>query len=176
MLEQQLQDLSAFVDGELPPARTEALLDALCRDDDLAAAWARLHRLRSLMAGDDVDCDVTQAVRAALVAEPAYLLPVAAPAGQRWPRYVIGGALAASVALLTVVGLRPWQGGGHGAQVAQTAPPSLVASDAARVETTSTAQVPNGLQDYRAVYDDNALFGGQEGAALVRDVRDARLK
>lgn len=177
MVEQQLQDLSALVDGELDVARTQALLDALCRDDELAAEWQRLHRMRALMKGDDIDCDVTQAVRAALVAEPAYLLPVAAPMANRWPRYVIGGALAASVALLTVVGLRPWQGAGHGAQqVAQTAPPPLVASEAARVETTSTAQVPSGLQDYRAVYDDNALFGGQDGAALVRDVRESRLK
>ncbi len=176
MLEQQLQDLSALADGELDPARTDALLDALCRDDELAAEWQRMHRMRALMKGDDVDCDVTQAVRAALVAEPTYLLPVTAPPVQRWPRYVIGGALAASVALLTVVGLRPWQGTGHGAQVAQSAPPPTLAADGARVEATSTVKLPNGLQDYRAVYDDNAMFGGQDGAALVRDVRDARLK
>lgn len=176
MLEQQLQDLSALVDGELDPARTDALLDALCRDEDLAAEWARLHRMRSLMTGDDVDCDVTQAVRAALVAEPAYLLPVVAPTRTRWPRYAIGGALAASVALITVVGLRPWQGVGPAAQVAQTAPPTLVVSDVARVEAATAAQVPNGLQEYRALYDDNVLFGGQNGAALVRNVRESRLK
>lgn len=176
MLEQQLQDLSALVDGELDPARTDALLDALCRDDELAAEWARLHRMRSLMTGGDVDCDVTQAVRAALVAEPAYLLPVVVPTSNRWPRYAIGGALAASVALITVVGLRPWQGAGTAAQVAQTAPPAPVVSGAARVEAAAAAQLPNGLQDYRALYDDNVLFGGQDGASLVRDLRESRLK
>ena len=173
MADHQHEALSALVDGELDAAYTETLVDALCRDDELAAEWHRLHRLRSVLKGDDlVACDVTAAVRAALAAEPTYLLPVQAPRASRWPRYAMGGALAASVALLTVIGLRPWQGADRASQVAQSeAPQTTVSVDPHGELATVAAQQPNTLDRYWAVYNDNALFAEQDSPLLAHSVR-----
>lgn len=162
-----LSDLSALMDGELDAEQTEALADALCRDEALAAEWHRMHRLRALLKGDDVaGFDVRDAVRAALASEPAYLLPVAAPRpARRLARYALGAALAASVALLTVVGIRQWQA------PAASAPLAQVATEASRVEVADAAADANRLESYFAVYAENALFSGQDTPSLARSVR-----
>lgn len=175
MVEHQHQALSALIDGELDADQTAALVDALCQDEELAAEWDRMHRLRSLLKGDDVGtCDVTSAVRAALAVDPAYLLPVPVRRSRQWSRYAMGGALAASVALLTVVGLRPWQGAGHAQQVAQTAPPQTVDSTGGRRELAAATIPPNTLDRYWAAYNDNALFAEQDSALLAHSVRAAQ--
>ena len=82
MTEPQHQALSDLMDGELDAGQTEAVLDALCRDEALATEWHRMHRIRGLMRHDDaITFDVSTAVREALANEPTYLLPgIAAPA------------------------------------------------------------------------------------------------
>jgi negative regulator of sigma E activity len=161
-----LSDLSALMDGELDAEQTEALADALCRDEALAAEWHRMHRLRALLKGDDVaGFDVRDAVRAALASEPTYLLPVAAPRpARRLARYALGGALAASVALLTVAGMRQWQAPAGSA-------PGQVATEAPRVEVADASADANRLESYFAVYAENALFSGQDTPSLARSMR-----
>lgn len=168
-----LSDLSALVDGELDAEQTEALIDALCRDRALAAEWHRLHRLRALLKGDEIaGFDVTDAVRAALASEPTYLLPVAAPRpARRFARYALGGALAASVALLTVVGVRQWQAPAASAPLAQAplaqAPQAVSTTVASRADAADASR----LETYFAVYAENALFSGQDTPSLARSVR-----
>jgi len=177
MAEPQHQALSQLMDGDLDPDQAEAVLDALCRDDALAAEWHRMHRLRGLMRGEaDPGFDVSAAVRQALASEATYLLPALAPrrATRHWPRYAIGGALAASVALATVVGIRQWQAPGAVDQLAVVTPdsastvPVVAISDA---PAAAMAPQPSRLESYWAAHADNALLAGQDSLnPLLRNV------
>ena len=171
MTEPQHQALSALLDGELEAEQTEILLEALSRDQTLADAWHRLHRMGDLLRGEiEPDLDIRAAVRDALADEPAYLLPavtVVQPRLSRWSRYALGGALAASVALVTVVGLRQWQ--------AADGAPELASADAGPTATVARSEAPeravDRLQGYWSVHADNALLAGQDAfAAPVRNV------
>jgi negative regulator of sigma E activity len=168
-----LSELSELIDGELGAEQTEALIDALCRDQALAAEWHRMYRLRALLKGDELaGFDVRDAVRAALASEPTYLLPVAAPRpARRLARYALGGALAASVALLTVVGMRQWQAPAGSAPLAQAPPTQTATTVAARAEAADPSADASRLESYFAVYAENALFSGQDTPSLVRSVR-----
>lgn len=177
MAEPQHQALSQLMDGELDPDQAEAVLDALCRDDALAAQWHRMHRLRGLLRGEaDPGFDISAAVRQAITSEPTYLLPALAPPrpARHWPRYAIGGALAASVALATVVGIRQWQAPGAVDQLVATTPdnastvPVVAISDA---PAAATAAQPSRLESYWAAHADNALLAGQDSLSpLLRNV------
>ncbi len=132
MAEPQHQALSDLMDGELDRDQAEAVLDVLCRDDALAAEWRRMHRIRGLIQGDvEPGFDISAAVRQAIANEPTYLLPAIAPPRpvRHWPRYAIGGALAASVALATVVGIRQWQAPGAADQLAAVNPDNPAVGD-----------------------------------------------
>lgn len=171
MTEPQYQALSALLDGELDAEQAEALLEAMSHDQTLADAWHRLHRMGDLLRGDvEPGLDVRAAVRDALADEPAYLLPavaVAPPRLGRWSRYAVGGALAASVALVTVVGLRQWQ--------AADTDPALASAEAGPTATVARSETPeravDRLHGYWSVHADNALLAGQDAfAAPVRNV------
>jgi negative regulator of sigma E activity len=168
-----LSDLSDLMDGELDAEQTEALIDALCRDEALAAEWHRMHRLRALLKGDEVaGFDVRDAVRAALASEPTYLLPVAAPRpARRWARYALGGALAASVALLTVAGMRQWQAPAASAPLAQAPLTQAATTVASRADAADASADASRLESYFAVYAENALFSSQDTPSLARSVR-----
>ncbi len=177
MTEPQHQALSDLLDGELDADQAEAMLDALCRDDALAAQWRRMHQIRGLMRGEaDPMFDVSAAVRQALASEPAYLLPALAPrrATRHWPRYAIGGALAASVALATVVGIRQWQAPGAADQLAVATPDTtstLPVVAISNTPTAATAPQPSRLESYWAAHADNALLAGQDSLnPLLRNV------
>ena len=177
MAEPQHPALSDLMDGELNADQAEAAIDALCRDDALAAQWRRMHQLRGLMRGDvDASFDVSAAVRDALASEPTYLLPAIAPASplRGWQRYAVGGALAASVALVTVIGLRQWQTPATAPQlaVAPGAPaPALAVAADRPAQDKSPARQPSRLESYWAVHADSALLAGQEPLSpLIQNV------
>lgn len=177
MTEPQHQALSDLMDGELDPDQAEAVLDALCRDDALAAEWHRMHRIRGLMRGEtDPGFDISAAVRRVLASEPAYLLPAIAPPrpARHWPRYAIGGALAASVALATVVGIRQWQAPGAVEQLAAAKLDSAVTVPVVAISDTpisAAALQPSRLESYWAAHADNALLAGQDSLnPLLRNV------
>ncbi|MBS0611859.1 MAG: sigma-E factor negative regulatory protein [Proteobacteria bacterium] len=107
MSEQIREQISAFLDGELPESETELLLKRLSRDEELRAAFGRYAFLgevvrnpnsgpwpRSLVAGINRRID----------GEPA-LKPVATTAARarRWWRPIAGAAVAAGVAAVAVV-------------------------------------------------------------------------
>ena len=180
MAEPQHPTLSELMDGELDADRAQAAIDALLQDPVLAAEWHRMHQLRGLLRGEvAAPFDVGAAVRDALADDPAYLLPAIAPARphQRWSRYAVGGALAASVALLTVVGLRPWQSTAQAPQLATapavSAPAAELAAANRPVEASTTpAGYPSRLDSYWAVHADSTLLAGPETLSpLIRNVR-----
>lgn len=176
MAEPQHETLSRLMDGELDADQAEAAIDAVCRDEALTAQWRRLHQVRGLICGDvDRPFDVSDAVRNALASEPAYLLPAIAPPRSLggWQRFAMGGALAASVALITILGLRQWQTPAEPSQLAAAADAGLtrVAADAAAQKKTPAAQ-PSRLESYWAVHAGNALLAGQESLApSIENVR-----
>ena len=176
MAEPQHQALSDLLDGVLDEASAEAAIDALLQDPPLAAEWHRMHQLRGLLRAEaDAPFDVASAVRDAIASEPAFLLPTLDRPAQprRWPRYAVGGALAASVALATVIGIRPWQSTPAPAQVASDA--ATPAVELARVtnggEVNRQAPRKNRLDSYWAMHAASTLLAGPESLSpLVHNV------
>lgn len=117
--------LSQLMDGEWQEIDSKARLAELCSDPELKATWARYHLIRDVMRNESVkvDTDIASRVHEMLEDEPAHS-NVTSISGQRVVsdasftaseekpassvsrRPLMGGlAVAASVALATVVGL-----------------------------------------------------------------------
>lgn len=98
--------ISAFVDGELPGNEAELLMRRLCRDAELRREAERYFAIGGLMRGErrlpGIET-LRERISAALddeTPEPA------AEAGNRLLRTAAGVAIAASVAVLAIIGLR----------------------------------------------------------------------
>jgi sigma-E factor negative regulatory protein RseA len=103
------EQLSAFLDGELPEAETTLLLKRLERDDELKGALSRYSLIGAVLRTEgDVPAarHVAARVSAAIAQEPAF----ATSPRSRWLRPVAGLAMAASVAAATVALLPQWLG------------------------------------------------------------------
>jgi sigma-E factor negative regulatory protein RseA len=112
MSEQIREQVSAFLDGELPNSETELLLKRLMRDGELRESFGRYALIGEALRGTShrfVARDFAGRVNQAVSGEPA-LSPTAAPAGrtsgQRWWRPVGGVAVAAGVAAVAIVALQ----------------------------------------------------------------------
>ena len=99
--------LSAMIDGELSDRESELALRRLGRDRDLQGRWERYHLISDTLQGHlpvSMDAGFAERIRLAIEAEP---LPQPAmrplPA---WYKPVTGFALAASVVLVALFGLR----------------------------------------------------------------------
>lgn len=103
------QQLSALMDGELPPDQARFLLRRIGHDAELAGRWARWHLVGDVLRGQPVAALPAGAegfparVSAALAGGSRATVPGSRP---RW-RYGIGAALAASVAALALFVTRP---------------------------------------------------------------------
>jgi sigma-E factor negative regulatory protein RseA len=107
------EQLSAFLDGELPEAETTLLLKRLERDDELKGTLSRYSLIGAVVRSDgDMPAarNVAWKVRAAIADEPYF----GARPGNRWLRPAAGLAVAASVALATVLLLPRWVPGQDG--------------------------------------------------------------
>lgn len=125
------EQLSAFLDGELPEAETTLLLKRLERDDELKGTLSRYSLIGAVIRSDgDIPAarNVAARVRAAIADEPS----LGANPRNRWLRPAAGLAVAASVALATVLLLPRWMPDGDGAaaptQVAAAAPSAGIAA------------------------------------------------
>jgi negative regulator of sigma E activity len=115
MSEQIREQVSAFLDGELPGSETELLLKRLTRDSDLRESFGRYALIGEVVRASGRGADRSRVsrgfsagVNAAIDGEAA---PAAAPlplhARQaRWWRPVAGAAVAAGVAAVAVVALQ----------------------------------------------------------------------
>jgi sigma-E factor negative regulatory protein RseA len=116
------EQLSAFLDGELPEAETTLLLKRLERDDELKGTLSRYSLIGAVIRSDgDMPAarNVASKVRAAIADEPFF----GARPRHRWLRPAAGLAVAASVALATVLLLPRWMPGQE-----EMAAPALVAA------------------------------------------------
>jgi sigma-E factor negative regulatory protein RseA len=104
------EQLSAFLDGELPEAETTLLLKRLERDDDLRGTLSRYSLIGAVLRTDgDVPAArfVAARVSAAIAREPS----PGRVGRSRWLRPAAGLAVAASVAMATILLLPQWLGG-----------------------------------------------------------------
>ena len=107
------EQISAFVDGELTDNESELLLRQLGESEALRAEAARYLSMGSCLRGDPALPALRNSVAAVIAGEPALqveAMPAAAVPG-RFLRPVVGVAVAASVAVMALVGLRQLEPG-----------------------------------------------------------------
>jgi negative regulator of sigma E activity len=110
MSDQIREQVSAFLDGELPSSESELLLKRLTRDADLRASFGRYALIGETLRGAS-QAPVTRGfaarVNRAIDGEPATAIPQGTRSEHaRWWRPVAGAALAAGVAAVAVVALQ----------------------------------------------------------------------
>lgn len=178
--EERDSQLSALFDGELDPEQAQLVTRRLLKDPALQATWERYALVGAVLRGEPVlarrggAADVAARVRAQVAAETPVLAPQSRVAGlpsrrSMWPRLAGGVALAASVAIAVVGGLR-WQApvAGQSLQVAQVAPAAQ--ADQATVPATSRQVVTRAdtpPPSYTTPRDTTP--GGSRAGALLAD-------
>lgn len=96
------EQLSALIDGELDRRESDFLIRRLARDSELQHDWQRYHMARACLQREfSGPCDLVRRVSDAL--ENERIDPVARMSPLT--RYGLGGAMAAGIAMLAVVGL-----------------------------------------------------------------------
>jgi sigma-E factor negative regulatory protein RseA len=139
------EQLSAFLDGELPEAEATLLLKRLERDDDLRGTLSRYSLIGAVLRTDgDVPAarHVAARVSAAIAREPSFDR-ARRPAGPpRWIRPAAGLAVAASVAMATIVLLPQWIGGDAGTVIVASTPPAAAVSPGGSILLANTQIVP----------------------------------
>lgn len=103
MTESNQEQLSCLMDGELDPKAQDFLLRRLAGDTGMSQRWRRYHLVRACLHKEfETASCIAERVSQALANEP-YSSP--AESMPRWLRPVAGGAIAASVALVAIVGI-----------------------------------------------------------------------
>ena len=104
MSESNREHLSCLMDGELDHNAQRFLLRRLSEDPEMKATWRRFHTVRACLHREILSTrDLSARVAAALDGEP---LPGSANGRMtNWFKPVAGGAIAASVALVAIVGI-----------------------------------------------------------------------
>jgi len=143
MNEELDSQLSAMFDDELPPAECELLARRLSRDEYLKARWGRYAIVGAVIRaerGVRLNAPLAGRVNAVLLAEPA-LAAHTAPRDRlqrrlRWWQPLAGGAVAASVAAVSILWLRT-QAPADGVPVAARV---IAPAQVARASTAGAAQ------------------------------------
>src|SRR5688572_27975700 len=207
MNEELDSQLSAMFDDELPEDQCQLLARRLSRDDALKARWRRYAVIgAAVRAGRSdgqpsvrLETNLASRVSAVISAEPALTGTVAGEtrkvAGMRWWHPVVGGAIAAGVAAMSVLWIRADGPVGGGVQVADNAAasvavsgPAIGAADAGAPESfvvpTNVQRNPNTppaeLANYVVAHSEysspafrrnliSALIASNEGTAGVED-------
>jgi sigma-E factor negative regulatory protein RseA len=109
MTEKINEQVSAFVDGELLPEESALLYRRMSGDDELRSTWQRYHLIRDAMREDMpifVNNDsIIDKLDDATEQDSAEVLPAAASTKGRILKPVAGLAIAASVAMVAIVGV-----------------------------------------------------------------------
>jgi sigma-E factor negative regulatory protein RseA len=131
MNEELDSQLSAMFDDELPEDQCQLLARRLSRDDALKARWRRYAVIGAAIRaerGVRLETNLATRVSAVISAEPALTGESVAKGegraagGMRWWQPVVGGAIAAGVAAMSVLWIRAEAPVGGNALVAQNAP------------------------------------------------------
>jgi sigma-E factor negative regulatory protein RseA len=111
MSEQIREQISAFLDGELPASETELLLKRLARDAELREGFGRYALVGEAMRATPhsrITRGFAARINATIDGEPAVSSPIAAARARpmHWWRPIAGAAVAAGVAAVAVVALQ----------------------------------------------------------------------
>ena len=115
--QEQISQLSALFDGELPRDQAELVIRRALKDPALRAAWSRYSLIGACVRGEPLaaalpQVDLAARVRTRLASEPELSAAGKADADNAaasanttslWRRGALGGAIAASVALVSLV-------------------------------------------------------------------------
>jgi len=126
--EDNLSMLSALLDGELPPAEAAREAERIARDPDRRDTWRRYQTISDVLKGElpeRMRTDFSRRVSTAIDAEPAILAP-RSTVPRSFTAPLVGAALAASIAMVAVIGVRPGEGDKPAAVAAQ---PSIAQID-----------------------------------------------
>ncbi|MBK8534777.1 MAG: sigma-E factor negative regulatory protein [Candidatus Competibacteraceae bacterium] len=134
--------LSAMVDGELQDIENDLALRRLSRDRDARDRWERYHLISDALQDHlpaMIDTDFAARIRQAIAAEPLPL-PGAKPL-PTWYKPVTGFALAASVVLMVLFGLKLTQTDIQPtAQLAAATPALPISATALPIQTVASIQ------------------------------------
>jgi sigma-E factor negative regulatory protein RseA len=110
MSEQIREQVSAFLDGELPGSETELLLKRLTRDPELRQSFGRYALIGETLRGTggaSLTASFAARVNRTIDGEPAApALPAARSRPLRWWKPIAGTAVAAGVAAVAVIALQ----------------------------------------------------------------------
>jgi negative regulator of sigma E activity len=157
MNEELDSQLSAMFDDELPEDQCQLLARRLSRDEALKARWRRYAVMGAAIRaerGVRLETNLASRVSAAISAEPALTGEAVAKGesakgtGFRWWQPVVGGAIAAGVAAMSVLWIRAEAPVGATSLVAQNAAPSatVIAAPANAADAPETYVVPAAVE------------------------------
>lgn len=156
MNESNPEHLSCLMDDELDARGARFLVRRLGSDSGMIATWRRYHYMRAAIQGEGpLDTDLVGRVAGVIDNDPVQSSE-RGPRSLRWLRPVAGGAIAAAVAVVALVGLQnqPVPGGAEPAGVADTTPDSgegFVSRENGVLNRPFTQQpVPVGLNPQRS--------------------------
>ncbi|GAB4361466.1 MAG: hypothetical protein Kow006_32200 [Gammaproteobacteria bacterium] len=157
------EQLSAWMDGELPEEEVPLLLKRLEEDRELRLRLQRFQMIRDAMKGglpDMIDYGMADQVKAEIDGESIPFrkeVEEKTRAGKRWLKPVAGAAIAASVAVVAVIGI----------QVMSTPPESSLPS-LQQQAATQTMVAPQPVQ--RASYGNDWEVSDPEVARRLNDL------
>ncbi len=167
------EQLSALMDSALPADQTRFLLRRLRHDEALAGCWERWRiageTLRGLAPAQRLPADFASRVAAALHEAPQVAMPAARNAGApSWVRWGVGGAMAASLAMVALMARQAPDATPAGASI-----PARVAT----AQVADPAPTPMPAPDRGASGDgatQQALAAATAVAAVARPLRESR--
>lgn len=173
------ESLSALVDGETDELEVRRLLNELDKDEELRATWQRYQTIGALMRGEAASTvDLSRGIMQAIdgepmdeVAQPATAAHAAAGGRMRW---LASGAVAASVTLAVLLGVRGMQGDDQSLMVADgsdvapvvQAPVSvtrLAAADGQPLNEQQLEEAQRKLQEYVLQHTEQATLPASRG-------------
>lgn len=107
--EKSAESLSALMDGELPQAKAQRVLDQLLGDEQMRERWRRNHLISAALSARDsvivADDELANRVSAALDKEPVAVIQPQHPVSSSWKMGLAAAAGVAAVAVLVVLGI-----------------------------------------------------------------------
>ncbi len=104
---------SALIDGEVSDFEQRRLVDDLLKDEEAQASWARMHLIGDAMREElpqSLDMDFVSKLRDKIDAEPEFDISPAETRKAGWIKPASGFAVAASVALVSILSLQSMVG------------------------------------------------------------------
>lgn len=150
MNDQLRESMSALMDGEADALEVRRIVAS--SDAELRSTWRRYHLMRDAMHQQELSfqgLDVTAAVSEAIAGDRELYSSRRVSAGSRWWRPAAGMAVAASVALVMVFGVRSFESSETTAAVNVAVAPQFTPAQPASI-TTSKVYPVNGFPSQRA--------------------------